>query len=84
MSDNNNDDYVPISCELHSEYELAVMRKQKLRIGWLDPNGNAHLEVLLPQDIFTRDGAEYMLAQASDGNSYQLRLDYIIETHHLK
>jgi len=84
MSDNNNDDYVPISCDRHSEFELAIMRKQKLRVGWRDPQGSMHLEVLLPQDMMTQNGAEYMIAQSVDGHSYQLRLDYIIQTNILK
>jgi len=44
--------YMPISCDLHSEYELAILRRQWLRLVWADGNV-IHDEVVLPLDLKT-------------------------------
>ncbi len=73
-------DYTPIDCDLYSEYELAIMHKCKLRIGWRDPQGQAHVEMLLALDLQTRSGEEYLIAETSAGTRLEIRLDHITET----
>lgn len=46
-------DYTPIDCNLHSEYELAIIQGQHLRISWRDQNRQHHIEVLKPCDLLT-------------------------------
>lgn len=70
-------DYTPIECGLHSEYELAIMQQKRLRISWHQPDGQAHVEVLKPRDLQTRNHEEYLLAEQHDGQQLTLRLDYI-------
>jgi Rho-binding antiterminator len=73
-------DYIPIGCELYSQYELAIIRRQRLRIAWRDAAGNCYLQALLPVNLQTRDRAEYLLARTARGKLLELRLDRIIAT----
>ncbi|MEK7260980.1 MAG: hypothetical protein AAB068_02950, partial [Pseudomonadota bacterium] len=64
--------YMPISCDLHSEYELAILRRQWLRLAWV--NGDViHNEVVLPLDLKTarhddsRDGGRSGPSRPSRG-----------------
>lgn len=72
-------DYTPIDCDKYSEYELAIIRKWKLRIGWRDAHGQTHVEMLLPRDLQTRLGEEYLIAETLNGESLEIRLDHITE-----
>lgn len=70
-------DYTPIDCGRYSEYEVAIMHRQRLRVSWREPEGESHVEVLLPKDLCTRDGEEFLIAQGAGGQRLELRLDYI-------
>ena len=35
-------DYIPIACKLHSEYELAIMQGRSLRLSWRDAQQARH------------------------------------------
>ena len=71
-------DYVPVDCGLYSEYELAIMHRDRLRLSWHDFAGNAHIGVVLPTDLRTRNGAEYMVVTEQDGSMLEIRLDRIL------
>ncbi len=75
-----NKDYVPISCELYSRYELAIMHGQALRVSWCAACGIHRVETLIPIDLRTRRHAEFMLAQTLAGTKRVLRLDRIIKS----
>ena len=72
--------YQPISCELHSEYELAIMHKKTLCITW-HKDGEVVTETnILPVDIQTKNKAEYLVVKTPEQNNlFSIRLDYIIE-----
>lgn len=76
-------DYVPIDCGLHSEYELTIMRRTTLRLCWRDADDDIHIERLIPVDLQTRNGEEFMLAISADGSELCIRLDHIIKTDNL-
>jgi Rho-binding antiterminator len=76
-------DYIPIDCELYSQYELAIIRRQRLRVAWRDTTGNCYLQALLPVNLQTRDGAEFLLARTTRGKLLELRLDRIIASRPL-
>ena len=76
-------DYTPIDCDRYSEYELAIMRKWKLRIGWRDAYGLSHIEVLRPCDLQTRNSEEFLIAETLAGKRLEIRLDQITEARHL-
>ena len=72
-------DYRPIDCALYSRYEVAIMHRERLRVSWRDTDGLTHLEILQPQDLRTRSGAEYLIAMGQGGQPLELRLDRILE-----
>jgi Rho-binding antiterminator len=72
-------DYVPVDCGVYSEYELAIMHRDKLRLSWHDAAGNAHIGVVMPTDLRTRNGAEFMIVTEQDGSTLEIRLDRILQ-----
>jgi transcriptional antiterminator Rof (Rho-off) len=80
MSD-DRDSYKPIACGLHSEYELVIIRRVNLRLGWMDAHGQEHIGNILPLDIYTRDHAEYLIVRNIDGQQHEIRLDRIISSN---
>lgn len=72
-------DYTPIDCDQYSEYELAIIRKWKLRIAWQDTAGLSHIEALMPLDLQTRQGEEFLVATTTHGQRIEIRLDQITE-----
>jgi Rho-binding antiterminator len=70
-------DYTPVDCGLYSEYELAILRRRRLRIYWHEADGQAHIDVLMPVDLRTRRGEEFLVLERGDGESTELRLDRI-------
>jgi Rho-binding antiterminator len=64
-------DYRPIACADHERLEFAALTRQ-----WLQVNvGEAGPLRLLPLDVYTRDGAEWLLAETEAGEQLTLRLD---------
>jgi len=74
-----SDHYKPISCALHSEYELAIMHHQKLRIQWRITSEQTITQTLKPYDIITSEGSEYLLLHALNEPDIKIRLDKIID-----
>ena len=72
--------YQPISCELHSQYELAVMRKNTLCLTWRKVGEVVTEKNIIPVDIQTKNKAEYLVVKTFEQNNFfSIRLDYIIE-----
>lgn len=63
-------DYRPIPCVQHERLEFAALTKQ-----WLDLEVDGVAQRLLPLDVYTRDGAEWLQAQTESGETITLRLD---------
>ena len=81
--DKDTDDYIPIACGLYSEYEVAIMHREILRLHWRDASGMDHIERVIPKDLQTRNHCEYLIAEAcvgdgADNSTLELRLDRII------
>lgn len=62
--------YQPIPCAQHERLEFAALKRQ-----WLDAKVNGQVMRLLPLDVFTREGAEWLLADSEHGEQLTLRLD---------
>lgn len=75
-----SDHYTPIDCALHSQYELHIMHRDRLRLGWHDEAGHEHLEVVRPRDLRTESGGEYLVCERGDGTEVALRLDRIVRS----
>jgi len=71
------DDYHPVDCATYCRYELAILRRQPLMLRWRDGAGIVHLEVVVPRDLKTSKGAEYLEAENAEGRALSLRLDTI-------
>ena len=78
MTDDNNS-YIPIECGLHSEYELAIMHKEKCILKWNDNNNVQQTETILPLDIFTKNKQEFLKFMITDKTTLEIRLDKIID-----
>lgn len=65
--------YRPIPCIQHERLEYAALTKQ-----WLEAKVDGETRRLLPLDVFTRDGAEWLLAETDDGDQLTLRLDRLL------
>ena len=76
-------DYRPIPCEVYDRYERAIMHRDRLRLSWRDDSGQAHLETVVPDDLETRAGEEFLLAHGLDGSLRRVRLDHILEAEAL-
>ncbi|MGH8495665.1 MAG: transcriptional antiterminator, Rof [Gammaproteobacteria bacterium] len=72
-------DYESIDCSTYSEYELAIMRHQRLRMRWRGEDGIDHLEIVRPVDLETLRGEEFLIAQTSVGERLRVRLDHILQ-----
>jgi Rho-binding antiterminator len=71
-------DYVPIACVEHERLEFAVLRRQRLRLEYRDEAGQTLSVIVLPTDVETRDGAEWLSYRTADGTTGVLRLDRIV------
>jgi len=76
-----SDNYKPVSCEIHSEYELAIIRGQQLQICWKPTKNKPITEILTPYNVVTHKGAEYLLARTANDEEKKIRLDKIIEAY---
>jgi Rho-binding antiterminator len=72
-------DYRPIPCALYSRYELAILRRQRLRLRWRENDNVTRVDFLAPKDLLTAKGEEFLIAEDSAGRSLRLRLDHILE-----
>ena len=70
--------YRPIPCEVYDRYERAIMHRDRLRVRWRDAAGLTHLETLVPEDLQTRAGEEFLIGRTLAGDARRLRLDLIV------
>lgn len=68
----NETPYRPIACADHERLEFAALTRQ-----WLDVRVDGVPVRLMPLDVYTRDGAEWLKAQNDSGEAVLLRLDRI-------
>jgi Rho-binding antiterminator len=76
-------DYTPIDCGLYSEYELAILRRKRLRLSWRTAEGQLHVAVIMPKDLKTGDHAEFLVGEDADHRGLVIRLDHIIKAETL-
>ena len=72
----NPDPYAPIACARYSEYEVAILHRQKLRLRWHEDNVHYDREVL-PLDLKTVNHEEFLIFRADSGEILTIRLDRI-------
>jgi Rho-binding antiterminator len=69
-------DYRSIACVDHERLEYAALTRQ-----WLDikvaAGDQPGTQRLLPLDVYTREGAEWLVAETEAGEKLTLRLDWL-------
>jgi Rho-binding antiterminator len=71
-------DYQPIPCADHERLEFAVLRRRPLNLVWQRESGDEPCaERVLPVDVETREGAEWLTLERKDGTRERVRLDCI-------
>ena len=70
-------DYQPIPCILHERLEFSVLRRIALMLEYI--RFDEHLKArVMPLDVVTRKGAEWLKFQKPDGSQEEIRLDRIL------
>ncbi len=69
--------YRPVSCDLHSQYELAILRRERWRIDGVSDKGEVQGLPGRPLDLITRSGEEFLRFEAESGELLEFRLDRI-------
>lgn len=69
-------DYRPIACDLHSEYELAIVRRRQLRLVWSEDNVTYN-QAVLPTDLDTVNHEEFLTCRLESGEQRRICLDRI-------
>lgn len=70
--------YRPIACVAHERLEFAVLKRQTLRLRYRDEQAGEREERVMPLDVYTRDGAEWLRARLETGGEIVIRLDRIL------
>ncbi|MHB1216260.1 MAG: Rho-binding antiterminator [Thiobacillus sp.] len=68
--------YRSIACSDHERLELAALRRQWLEVT-LTAGDQVGRQRMLPLDVATRDGAEWLLAETESGERLTVRLDWL-------
>jgi len=63
-------DYQRIACADHERLEYAALTRQ-----WLELRVDGAPQRLLPLDVYTKEGAEWLQARNESGETLTLRLD---------
>lgn len=71
-------DYRPIACVAHERLEFAVLKRQRLRLRYVDEAAAERAATVLPLDVYTRDGAEWLSVRDEEGREFVVRLDRIV------
>ena len=69
-------DYRTIACADHERLEFSVLKRQRLDVN-VTTGDRAGRQRLMPLDVYTRDGAEWLLAEPESGERLTLRLDWL-------
>ena len=72
--------YRPIPCAQHERLEFSVLRGLRLDLTYRAANGTVTGRVL-PLDVMTRHGAEWLKFRNADGVEEEIRLDAILDFH---
>lgn len=85
MPDNKlNFPYKPVSCELHSQYELAIMHKNTLCLTWFEDGEPVTKTGITPVDVQTKNKAEFLIAKTAEQEELVIRLDQITQMRVVK
>jgi predicted DNA-binding transcriptional regulator YafY len=64
----------------HERLEFAVLKRQRLHLRYLDLSGLERQSLVMPLDVYTRDGGEWLVVQDEAGDRITIRLDRILNS----
>lgn len=70
-------EYRPIACADYDTFEIAIMRRQNLRLRWRGEGNEILEQVVRPLDLRVQNKGEYLIAESLDGKRLEIRLDAI-------
>ena len=70
-------DYKPVSCGMHSEYELLAMHRTRVRLSCLSGAESVLAVEGQVMDVVTREKAEYLVLEIDGAEIVSVRLDKI-------
>lgn len=71
------DNYKPIDCGLHSEYELLAMHRSRIGLTYHAGSGETLQQEGRVIDVLTRNRAEYLVLERAGQMPLAVRLDRI-------
>ena len=69
--------YVPVSCDLHSKFELLIMHNSLVELDWQNENGEIFSQTVKPKDVKTKSGEEFLIVLNDTNQQLKIRLDRI-------
>ncbi len=84
MDRNMETPYTPVSCELHSTLELAIIQRRDLILQWKNSQGERLKQHVHPVDIITSNRQEYLIVNEAGRQHIEIRLDQIISVEIIK
>jgi len=75
--------YQPIACASYESYEMAILRRNRLRIEYR-VGDELRKEIVNPVDLKTDNGQEFLVVIHPDDNTSRIRLDQIVTAEVIK
>jgi len=72
----NQSDYWPIPCASYDQYEIAILHRRRMHLVWEDGNV-VYDQVVIPLNLRTTEGQEFLLLKQENGDTREVRLDHI-------
>lgn len=73
----NGKPYIPVSCDMHSQFELLIMHNSSIKLDWQDENGQSFSQPVNPKDLQTKSGEEFLIVVKDNNEQLKIRLDRI-------
>ena len=73
----NDKAYIPVSCDMHSQFELLIIHNSLIQLDWQDENDKTFSEIVKPRDLQTKSGEEFLLVLNKHNETLNIRLDRI-------
>jgi transcriptional antiterminator Rof (Rho-off) len=73
----SEDNYQPVSCDMHDRYEAAAVKKQDVELEF-NLDGVPQRERGKIEDVYSSDGKEFVKFR-SRGGAVDIQLDHIID-----
>jgi len=73
---NSESGYRPVSCVSYDVFEIAILHHSRLHLTWTE-NNILHDQVIMPLNLETLNGEEFLITRTSTDDVLRIRLDRI-------